>query len=200
MNMTRTIGYLFVFIASFAAIAEPVTGNTAPSFSGTTAKGETLTLESLRGKPVILEWTNHLCPYVGKHYRSGNMQRTQRAVTDAGATWVSIISSAKGKQGHVSGAEALEIATKNASYADHIIIDESGEIGRLYAAKTTPHMFMIDADGTLLYQGAIDDIPSASEKSLESATNLVLQAWNEFESGVEISEATTKSYGCTIKY
>lgn len=201
MSLIQKIcGAASIVLIAFAVNASPTVGKSAPAFSGLTAKGETITLESLVGRPVVLEWTNHQCPYVGKHYSSGNMQKTQRTVTEAGAVWISVISSAPGKQGHVSANEALEIATKNASYADHIILDESGAIGRLFEAKTTPHMFIIDEEGILQYQGAIDDIPSASVRSLADATNLVLTAWNEYKAGEPITEPVSKAYGCTIKY
>ena len=198
--ITKLYAAVALSMMAVAAHASPTVGAPAPAFSGLTANGETLTLESLKGRPVVLEWTNHQCPYVGKHYRSGNMQKTQRTLTEGGAEWISVISSAPGKQGHVSAEEALEIATKNASYADHIILDENGIIGRMYDAKTTPHMFMIDEEGVLQYQGAIDDIPSASERSLPDATNLVLAAWDEFKAGEPITEPVSKAYGCTIKY
>ena len=183
-----------------STIAEPVNGNPAPEFEGRTMTGDIVTLEQYRGKPVVLEWTNHECPYVKKHYRSGNMQRTQRELTEEGVTWISIISSAPGKQGYVDADQAQQLTTSRGAYADVVILDPEGEIGRLYGAKTTPHMFLIDEDGVLLYQGAIDDKPSANARSLEGAENYILSAWREFSGGQAISKSNTKPYGCSVKY
>lgn len=185
---------------SGAAVAMPVNGEQAPAFTGKTMTGETISLADFHGRPVVLEWTNHECPYVRKHYNSGNMQKTQRALTEAGAVWISIISSAPGKQGYVTAAKAQELTASRGVYADHVILDPEGTIGRLYAAKTTPQMFLIGEAGTLQYQGAIDDRPSANPKSLDGATNYVLAAWNAWRAGGSISDAQTKPYGCTVKY
>lgn len=185
---------------AFAAVAKPVNDQPAPSFSGVTITGEVINLSDFRGQPVVLEWTNHECPYVRKHYGSGNMQKTQRALTEAGAVWVSIISSAPGEQGYVNAAEAQRLTAERGVYADHVVLDPEGLIGRAYEAKTTPHMFLIDKEGVLKYQGAIDDKPSANPRSLEGATNHVLAAWAEFADGKQISMAQTKPYGCSVKY
>lgn len=188
-----------IFWASLT-FAEPINGQVAPEFTGRTMMGETVSLQQYRGKPVVLEWTNHECPYVRKHYSSGNMQRTQRTLTEEGAIWISIVSSAPGKQGYVDAAQAQQLTASRASYADVVILDPEGEIGRLYGARTTPHMFLIDEEGVLLYQGAIDDKPSANARSLEGAENYVLSAWQEFSSGQTISNINTKPYGCSVKY
>lgn len=182
------------------AVGKPVNNQPAPAFSGLTMQGETISLSDFRGKPVVLEWTNHECPYVKKHYGSGNMQKTQRALTEAGAVWISIISSAPGEQGHVTAADALRLTAERGVYADHVVLDPDGTIGRLYEAKTTPHMFLINQDGVLEYQGAIDDKPSANPRSLEGATNHVLAAWGDFAGGNDIAVAQTKPYGCSVKY
>ncbi len=187
-------------IWTLAVAAAPVNGELAPQFSGKTMTGEFISLEQYRGKPVVLEWTNHECPYVRKHYNSGNMQRTQRELTEDGATWISIVSSAPGKQGHVTADEAQKLTTERASYADVVVLDPDGDIGRLFAAKTTPHMFLIDESGVLVYQGAIDDKPSANPKSLEGAQNYILSAWEQFNEGTPIAAANTKPYGCSVKY
>jgi len=128
------------------------------------------------------------------------MQKTQRALTEDGAVWISIISSAPGRQGYVSPGEARHLTVSRASYADHVVLDPSGAIGRLYGAKTTPHMFIISEAGAFLYQGAIDDIPSASMRSLEKANNLVLAAWNQIKEGETVTIPNSKPYGCTVKY
>ncbi|GAK32528.1 thioredoxin family protein [Iodidimonas nitroreducens] len=185
---------------AFVAQAQPMIGEEAPLFAAKNTRGETISLEALRGHPVILEWTNHDCPFVKKHYETGNMQKTQRALVEAGVTWISIISSAPGTQGHVSADEANSIAASRGSYADHIILDPQGDLGRLYKARTTPDMFLIDGDGTLLYQGAIDDKPSARHSSIEGAKNYVLAAFQDMQAGQPVREAETKPYGCSVKY
>ncbi len=200
MLRNSIVGILATLIFVFASIAKPVNDQSAPGFSGVTMTGETISLSDFIGQPVILEWTNHECPYVRKHYISGNMQKTQRATTEAGAVWISIISSAPGEQGHVSAEQAQRLTTERGVYADHVVLDPEGVIGRLYEAKTTPHMFLIDQSGVLKYQGAIDDKPSANPRSLDGATNHVLGAWSEFVDGEEINLAQTKPYGCSVKY
>jgi hypothetical protein len=202
--MTLLMRALAVFF-SFAALStqvysKPINGEAAPLFSGIGLDGSAVRLEDFRGRYVVLEWTNHECPYVLKHYNSGNMQKTQRALTEDDVVWLSVISSAPGKQGYVSADKARELTTTRGSYADDVILDADGTIGRLYDAKTTPHMFLIDPEGTLLYQGAIDDIPSASIKTLDKATNLVLVAWSDVKAGRAIVQANSKPYGCSVKY
>ncbi len=185
---------------SITALAVPINEKKAPDFVGITADDEEIRLSGFRGKTVVLEWTNHQCPFVRKHYSSGNMQRTQRTLTEEGVVWISIVSSAPGEQGHVSAEEANRLTASRGGYASHVVLDPQGKIGRLYDAKTTPHMFVVDAAGVLRYQGAIDDKPSANRRSLENAKNYVLQAWSELKTGQPVSEAHTKAYGCTVKY
>jgi peroxiredoxin len=189
-----------ILLGSVVAGASPEIDKPAPSFSGVTSSGESVSLQDFAGKPVILEWTNHLCPYVRKHYESGNMQRIQRELTEAGAVWISIISSAPGKQGHVDASEANTLTTARGVYADMVILDPSGEIGRLYDAKTTPQMFLIDEEQTIRYMGAIDDKPSSRMSSLTGAHNYLVAAWQSFKAGQAITSMVTKPYGCTVKY
>ncbi|WP_247119594.1 redoxin domain-containing protein [Kordiimonas marina] len=193
----------FLFLCagwSVAAAAEPVPGKAAPAFTGTDSKGQKISLSDFRGKRVVLEWTNKDCPYVRKHYSSGNMQRLQRALTEDGAVWLSVISSAPGKQGFLTPEEADDVAAREGSYADHIILDPDGVIGRAYGASTTPHMFIIDTDGTLRYMGAIDDRPSTRQASLNGATNYVMKAWTAVKAGQPVNPTSTKPYGCSVKY
>lgn len=187
-------------LSTAAAAGGPEPGKPAPDFTGTLTSGETVTLSDLRGKPVMLEWTNHLCPYVKKHYESGNMQRTQRALTEDGVIWVSVISSAPGKQGYVNPEEADKLSESRGTYNSMMVLDPSGDIGRLYEAKTTPQMFLIDAEGVLQYMGAIDDRPSTRSSSLDGATNYALQAWEQLQAGQNVSPASTQPYGCSVKY
>jgi peroxiredoxin len=188
-----------VLLAS-AAVAGPSVGAAAPAFSGAASNGEEISLAQFAGKTVVLEWTNDGCPFVQKHYDAGNMQATQTQIADAGGVWISIISSAPGKQGFVDGAGADQLTNARNARPDYVILDPSGEIGRAYAAKTTPHMFVIDATGVLRYDGAIDDKPSASPSSLEGAKNYVLAAFDAVAAGEEVQDSRTKPYGCSVKY
>ena len=137
------------------------------------SKGNTVSLSDLRGKTVVLEWTNNECPYVVKHYGSGNMQKLQTEASKDGVVWLSVISSAPGKQGHVSGAEADALTRSRKAAPAHVLLDEKGEIGKQYAARTTPHMFVINPEGTLVYMGGIDNRPTADKADIEGATNYV---------------------------
>ena len=156
MNRLMT-AFAFAAVLAAPALAVPAVGEAAPAFTGTDADGRTINLSDYAGKTVVLEWTNNGCPYVKKHYGAGNMQKTQAAAEADGAVWLTIISSAEGKQGYVSGAEAKAIAAAHGATPSAIILDPTGEIGRAYEAKTTPHMFVIDGAGTLVYAGGIDD-------------------------------------------
>lgn len=182
------------------ALADPQIGEPAPSFEAVTAAGETISLADLQGGTVILEWTNHGCPYVQKHYDGQNMQALQADAAEDGITWIQIISSAPGKQGHVSAEEAIALNESRGASPAHVVLDPSGEIGRAYDARTTPHMYIIDEAGTLRYAGAIDDRPSARPASLDGATNYVTAALDAMAAGEEIDPAQTVAYGCNVKY
>lgn len=195
-----TAGALIASTAQAAPDAgEPVL---APDFTGTTATGETLSLSDFAGKTVILEWTNDGCPFVQKHYAvpPANMQGLQTDASESDVVWLSIISSAPGKQGHRTGAEILDMNEGRGATPAHVIIDESGDIGRLYKAKTTPHMFLITEDGTIAYQGGIDDTPSARVSDIETATNYVSAAMQSVAAGEPVEMASSKPYGCSVKY
>jgi hypothetical protein len=183
------------------AHAAPQVGQPAPGFTATTADGRSIDLQSLRGRTVVLEWSNHECPFVQKHYRTGNMQATQVAAAEQGAVWLQIISSAPGTQGHVDGATALKLnQDRRATKIGHVILDPKGEIGRLYGATVTPHMFIIDAKGTLKYSGGIDSIASARDDDLTRATNYVREALRAMNTNQHLPNPTTQPYGCAIKY
>jgi alkyl hydroperoxide reductase subunit AhpC len=187
-------------MAAAASLAAPQIGQPAPDFTAEDTNGEAITLSDLAGQQVILEWTNHQCPFVGKHYSSGNMQTLQKETTAEGVVWLSIISSAPGEQGYVTAAEANALTESRDAVPTAVILDPEGEIGRLYGARTTPHMFVIDGEGTLQYMGAIDSIPSAQTSDLESAENYVRSALAELEAGDTVSTPATQPYGCTVKY
>ena len=184
-----------VALASDARIGEP-----APAFTLTDATGQARSLAEFAGKTVVLEWTNHECPFVVKHYKGENLPRQQAAATADGVVWLVVNSSAPGKQGHVSAEQAVKIqADWNASHS-HYLFDTSGDTGRAYGARTTPHMYVIDADGILRYNGAIDSIPSANIADIEKAEQYVEIALAELAAGQPVSRPLTQPYGCSVKY
>lgn len=188
-----------LFLAG-AVLAQPAVDAPAPAFSGVVAAGGEISLEEFKGRTVVLEWTNDGCPFVKKHYESGNMQRTQATARAGGAVWITVISSAMGKQGFADAARATTLTVDRGARPDFVLLDESGEVGRAYGAKTTPHMFIIDPAGTLRYAGAIDDRPSANHESLAGATNFVAAALESLEAGKPVSPSSTTPYGCSVKY
>lgn len=180
-----------------AAVAN---GAQAPAFSAPDASGQTRTLAEFRGRTVILEWTNHGCPYVRKHYDSRTMQTLQQETTGAGIVWLQIISSAPGEQGHLDGAGVRARVQTDGAHPTATLLDPSGAIGRAYGAVTTPHMYIINPEGVLVYQGAIDDRPSARPSSLEGATSYVREALGDLAAGRAVRTAQTTPYGCNVKY
>ena len=191
--------YLAAPVPALAAAA-PEVGKTAPDFTGFDSNGAKVTLSALRGKLVVLEWTNDGCPFVGKHYGAGNMQKTQKAARAMGAVWLSIISSARGTQGHVDGAGANRLTETRAAAPSHVILDPKGVIGRRYEATNTPQMFVVGKTGTVLYMGAIDSIRSANPADIPRAKNYVTAAVGEVAAGRTVSEPVTRPYGCSVKY
>jgi len=183
-----------------AAAMVPAVGQPAPVFVATTSDGTQISLDGLRGRIVVLEWTNHECPFVRRHYESGNMQALQKDATGAGVVWLTVISSAPGEQGFVSGAEADALTRSRGASPSAVVLDPTGDIGRAYAAKTTPHMFVIDAAGTLVYMGAIDDQPRNAGADPAKADNHVRTALAAVKTGLPVSPAITQPYGCSIKY
>jgi hypothetical protein len=175
-------------------------GSPAPNFSAKDIDGKTQSLEALRGRVVVLEWVNPECPFVRKHYGSGNMQRLQEKWTGHGVVWLSVNSSAAGKQGHLTPSTGKQFLTEQRAAPTHLLLDPDGVMGRAYGAKTTPHIFIIDMTGTLVYAGAIDDIPSANPADIEGATNYVDQALTEMDADKNVSISETKPYGCSVKY
>lgn len=190
---------LFTLLAPLA-LAKPTIGEPAPDFTLVDTYGASHSLKEFAGKTVVLEWTNDGCPFVQKHYNSDNMQNLQKKYTADGVVWLSIISSAEGKQGNVTPAEANALTTERNASPSYVLLDESGDIGKLYAARTTPHMYIIDKSGTLQYNGAIDSIRSADKGDIAKATNYVDVALTELANGSTLSTPLTKPYGCSIKY
>ncbi|MDX2276972.1 MAG: thioredoxin family protein [Hyphomonadaceae bacterium] len=188
----------FAFVRNASAAVE--TGAAAPAFSVQDANGQTRTLSEFAGRTVVLEWTNNGCPYVRKHYDSSNMQTLQREAAAAGVVWLTVISSAEGEQGYLDGAGALARARQENAAPTAILLDPSGTMGRAYGARTTPHMYVINGEGRLVYQGAIDDQPSARPSSLEGANNYVRAALADVAAGRPVQTAQTTPYGCSVKY
>ena len=180
--------------------ASPEIGKAAPDFSATDIEGNPFKLSDHKGDIVVLEWTNHQCPFVVKHYDSGNMQKVQKETREKGVKWVSIVSSAKDRQGNITAEEATKIIEEGGASVDAKLLDESGEIGKLYDAKTTPHIFIIDAEGKLAYEGAIDSNASPNPATIEGAENYVIAAVDSLIAGEEIATAQTQPYGCSVKY
>lgn len=177
-----------------------VVGQAAPNFTLRDSNGRSVSLADFRGKTVVLEWNNPECPFVRKHYGGGNMQRTQAAAARDGVVWLTINSSAPGNQGHVNGAQAnAYLASSNARPAAYLL-DPGGEAGRAYGARTTPHMYVINAAGTLVYAGGIDDKPTPNPADIDGARNHVLAALSEIKAGKAVSVATSRPYGCAVKY
>lgn len=182
------------------AHANPQTGTSAPAFTATDSKGRQHTLAAYKGKTVVLEWTNHECPYTVKHYATGNMQALQKSSTEAGMIWLTVVSSRPGTQGHVNALEADKLTDDRSAKPTAVILDPGGDLGRLYSASTTPHMFIIDPAGVLTYMGAIDDQPTANHASVKVARNYIREVLDAMSAGRPIAVASTRPYGCTVKY
>jgi peroxiredoxin len=189
-----------VLLNSGPALAAVETGAAAPPFSVVDANGATRTLAEFSGRTVVLEWTNHGCPYVRKHYDAGNMQRLQQEAAESGVVWLQVISSARGEQGYLDGAGAVARVQADSAHPAATLLDASGAMGRAYGARNTPHMFVINGEGRVVYQGAIDNRPSARASSLEGAANYVGAALEDVAAGRAGRTAETTPYGCSVKY
>lgn len=199
--MMRILTLCFVAGVALAAPAQAADiGAPAPQFAGTDSNGKVHGLSDYKGKTVILEWNNNQCPFVGKHYNSGNMQKLQADATAEGVVWLSVISSAPGQEGYVTGPEENDILKQRNAHPTAALLDPEGKIGRAYGARTTPNMYIIDASQKLVYQGGIDDKPTTDPASLQGAKNYVRQALAEMKSGRPVSEPQTTPYGCSVKY
>jgi peroxiredoxin len=190
---------MFVFMSSNAS-AEPLVDQPAPTFYGVTSDGGTVNLSALKGKTLVLEWTNHECPFVKKHYESGNIPQLQKEAAAKGVVWLQIISSAKDKQGYVDGPTAIKLNESRGAKPAYTILDPEGKIGQLYGAQTSPHLFIINPQGILVYKGGIDSIASAKQEDIDKATNYVRETLAALENGKKVPNPITKPYGCSIKY
>jgi peroxiredoxin len=199
--MKRTV----VLIGSVLALgvfllAAAKAGNPAPDFTATGSDGKTYRLADDKGKFVVLEWHNQGCPYTDKHYRSGNMQRLQKEWTGKGVAWFTVISSAPGAQGYVNAADENAYMARMKAAPTAALLDSTGQVGHLYEAKTTPHMIVINPQGTVIYDGAIDDHPTPDVADIPASKNYVSQALTEAISGKPVATAVTRPYGCSVKY
>jgi len=200
--MKRGLAWVVILVVtalSIVALAARV-GEPAPNFTATDSNSKAHTLSSYRGKFVVLEWHNQGCPYTKKHYDSGNMERLQREWTQKGVVWFTVISSAPGTQGYVTAEQENDYMRRMNAAPTAALLDPTGDLGHLYGAKTTPHMFIINPDGVLIYDGAIDDKPTPDQADIPTSTNYVSLALSEATSGKPVSTPTSRPYGCSVKY
>jgi peroxiredoxin len=199
---TKLLVSLLSCVASAALFAadSPAVGTTAPDFSVTDSKGKTHTLSQYKGKYVVLEWFNPECPFVKKHYGGGNMQKLQEEFTAKGVVWLSVDSSASGKEGNLTAEQANQKMTEWKTKQTALLLDPDGKAGQTYGAKNTPHMFVISPEGKILYEGAIDSKASANPADITNSTNYVRAALEESMAGKNVTTSNTKPYGCSVKY
>src|SRR5262245_23660684 len=188
------------FVRSRSACATAKVGAPAPALSLPASTGKTMSLGDYRDKVVVLEWTNHECPYVRKHYESGNMQALQKETTGQGVIWLTVISSAPGTQGYVNAAEANELTGTRKAAPTAVVLDPKGSVGKMYGATNTPHMYVVDKAGVLAYAGAIDDKPTTRKSDIQGAQNYVRVALEAVTAGQPVKTPVTRAYGCTVKY
>ena len=193
--------FLLVFLfGSVTGLLAVESGTPAPDFTLQSSAGETISLSQYRGQYIVLEWTNHKCPFVKKFYREGHMQALQKQLTEDGAVWLQVISSAPGKSGYLSASAAEALRTEKGHQSTALLLDSEGTVGRAYDARTTPHIFLIDPEGKLLYQGAIDSVASTQTADIEAAENYLLAAYRSAQAGDPVEKSATKPYGCGVKY
>lgn len=199
MKQIRTLALIVLAFFAVTALAVKV-GDAAPDFTGTDSHGQSHKLSDYRGKFVVLEWHNNGCPFTKKHYESGNMQNLQKEWTGKGVVWFTVISSAPGTQGYVTADQENGYMDKMHAVPTAAILDPTGQIGHLYGAKTTPHMFVINPQGQLIYNGAIDDKATPDQSDINGAKNYVSEALQEAIAGQPVGVASTRPYGCSVKY
>lgn len=199
-KLSQAVLGLTLACSALAASAVANLEQPAPAFSAPGADGKTVSLESYRGKTVVLEWTNADCPFVKKHYESGNIPKLQQDAAAKDIVWLQVISSAPGKQGYVDGATAIKLNNFRNAKPAATVLDADGKIGKLYGAQTTPHIFIVNPQGQLVYKGGIDSIPSAEQGDVSKADNYVVAALGDLAAGRKIANANTKPYGCSVKY
>jgi peroxiredoxin len=201
MIKTALLALVLLVVGAAALVpAEVPPDAEAPNFTLPDVAGGTHSLSSYRGRYVVLEWFNYDCPFVRKHYGRGNMQMLQKKFTDEGIVWLAICSSAPGKQGHYAPEQMARMAWERNVASTAILLDPDGKVGRLYAAKTTPHMFVIDPEGRVIYQGAIDSVASTDPGDIPGAINYVQAALDAVKAGKPVEKKVTAPYGCSVKY
>lgn len=198
----KALSRLAVALALVAAVspAHAKVGDAAPAFTLTDIDGTQRSLSDYAGKTVVLEWLNFDCPFVKKHYDSGNMPKLQKQATAEDVVWLSVISSAPGKQGNYPPAELKKMEADKGAAPTAVLLDPDGKVGKAYGAKTTPHMYVIDGKGVLVYEGAIDSVPSTDAADIAGATNYVTGAIQAVKANKPVEPATTQAYGCSVKY
>ena len=187
-------------LSAFGAVAQAVVGQPAPAFSAVDTRGKTVSLDDYKGKHVVLEWVNPGCPFVQKHYNSGNMPATQKAAVAQGVAWLAVSSTAKDASDYRPPSDLAAWMHSKGGVPTATVMDNDGKIGRAYGARTTPHMYVVDPAGKLVYAGAIDNKPTANAADIKTATNYVNQTIGEVLAGKAVSQPTTRAYGCSIKY
>ena len=187
-------------LPGIAAAAAPDVGQPAPAFTAVDSNGKTWSLADLKGKVVVIETTNHDCPYVRKHYNAGNMQAQQREAASKGVVWLTSASSATGEQGHVTAAQANELTKSRNAAPAAVLLDPQSKVARAFGATVTPHMYIVDARGILVYKGGIDSIPSSDPNDVPKATQYVRVALDEILAGKPVTTSSTRPYGCSMKY
>lgn len=198
--MLKRIVFFTSLLLGTWAMAEPKINETAPDFTLPGHDGKNYKLSDFKGKYVVLEWWNKDCPFVVKYYKPGRMQALQKEIREKGGEWFTVLSSAPGKQGHLDAAGVKDVMKTVKGQPTAVLMDPDGKVGRMYAAKTTPHMYVINPEGKLIYKGAIDDKPTANVDDLKGATNYVTLALNQARAGKKVDPNSTRAYGCSIKY
>ena len=200
MKLRQIVLGFSILIVAAALHAAPAVGQSAPDFTLRDASGKAVKLSDFRGKHVVLEWTNPSCPYVRKHYDSGNMPATQKAALDKGVVWLAINSTAKSSYEYLEPAKVVAWQRERKAQPTALLLDEDGAAGKAYGARTTPHMYIVDPQGKLIYAGGIDSIASSDPRDIKKAVNYVRQGLDEALAGKPLSAAVTRPYGCSVKY
>jgi len=198
--MKTKLAFALVLLLVLPVVAAIQVSEGAPNFTATESNGHQHSLAQYKGKYVVLEWHNQGCPYTKKHYDSGNMQKLQKLWTGKGVAWFTVISSAPGEQGYVTAAQENDYLKRMGAAPTAVLLDPNGDLGHLYGAKTTPHMFVINPQGQLIYQGAIDNKPTPEESDIAGATNYVSAALEESMAGKPVAVTASRPYGCSVKY
>lgn len=198
--MRRKLAFALAFLLVLPVVAAVRVGEPAPNFTATDSYGHQHSLSQYKGKYVVLEWHNQGCPFTKKHYDSGNMQKLQKLWTSKGLVWFTVISSAPGEQGYVTATQENDYVNRMGAAPTAVLLDPNGDLGHLYGAKTTPQMFVINPQGQLIYDGAIDDKPTTEQSDIAGATNYVTAALEESLAGKPVAVTASRPYGCSVKY